>query len=83
MGEEANIEFFGCKIKCRSPHLAALLNSDVNENVVVVGQRAAEVLNSEVMTIGGHGTRIDDEEAEECLGALAEVISLHPGAAGN
>jgi hypothetical protein len=74
MGEDANIEFFGCSIKCRSPRLAALLNSDVNENVVVVGQRAVEVFAE-----AGPEMRVDDGEAEECLDALAEVITLHPG----
>lgn len=74
MGEDANIEFFGCSIKCRSPRLAALLNSDVNEDVVVVGQRAAEVFAQ-----AGPEMKVDAEEAEECLDALAEVVPLHPG----
>lgn len=75
MGEDATLEFFGCSIKCRSPRLAALLNSGVNENVVVVGQRAVEVFAK-----AGPEMRVDDDEAEACLGALAEVIPLHPGA---
>jgi hypothetical protein len=75
MGDEANIEFFGCSIKCKSPRLAALLNSDVNENVVVVGQRAVDVFAT-----AGPEMRVDEDEAEECLDALAEVIALHPGA---
>ena len=75
MGEDANIEFFGCSIKCKSPRLAALLNSGVNEDVVVVGQRAAEVFAQ-----AGPEMRVDDSEAEECLDALAEVVALHPGA---
>lgn len=75
MGEDATLDFFGCSIKCRSPRLAALLNSDVNENVVVVGQRAVEAFAR-----AGTEMRVDEEEAEECLGALAEVIQLHPGA---
>jgi hypothetical protein len=74
MGEDANIEFFGCRIKCKSSRLAALLNSDVNENVVVVGQRAVEVFAE-----AGPEMRVDDGEAEECLDALAEVISLQSG----
>lgn len=75
MGDESTIEFFGCSIKCASPRLAALLNSDVNENVVVVGQRAVDAF-----TPAGPEMRVDEEEAEACLGALAEVVTLHPGA---
>jgi len=38
------LEFFGARIKCRNPRLAALLNSDVTEDVVVVGRRAVDLV---------------------------------------
>jgi hypothetical protein len=41
----SDLEFFGVKIKCKSPRLAALLNSDVTESVVVVGKRAMDLFS--------------------------------------
>lgn len=38
------VEFFGVTLKVRNPRLAALLNSDVTEDVRVVGRRALDVL---------------------------------------
>lgn len=38
------LEFFGVKLKVNNPRLAALLNSDVTDDVQVVGWRAREVL---------------------------------------
>ena len=38
----SELEFFGVKLKVKNPHLAALLNSDVNEDVQVIGRRARE-----------------------------------------
>jgi hypothetical protein len=35
-----NVEFFGVKLKVNNPHLAALLNSSVNDDVQVIGRRA-------------------------------------------
>ena len=49
----SELEFFGVKLKVKNPHLAALLNSDVNEDVQVIGRRAREAL------------RADDESATE------------------
>jgi hypothetical protein len=42
--EGAEVEFFGARIKVRSAHLAALLNSDLTEDVVVVGKRAVDLV---------------------------------------
>lgn len=39
------IEFFGVKLRVNDPRLAALLDSDVTEDVQVVGRRAREALS--------------------------------------
>ncbi|MCX6372405.1 MAG: hypothetical protein NTX16_04865 [Actinobacteria bacterium] len=36
------VEFFGVKLKVNNPRLAALLNSNVNDDVQVIGRRARE-----------------------------------------
>jgi hypothetical protein len=41
---EPGVEFFGVKLKVNNPHLAALLNSSVDENVIVLGRRTIELL---------------------------------------
>jgi hypothetical protein len=41
------LEFFGVKLKVRNPHLAALLNSDVNDDVQVIGRRAREAFRGD------------------------------------
>lgn len=38
--EAGNVDFFGVKLKVNNPHLAALLNSSVTEDVQVIGARA-------------------------------------------
>jgi len=38
------VEFFGVKLKVNNPRLAALLNSDVTDEVTVVARRARGVL---------------------------------------
>ena len=42
--EQAEVEFFGIKLKVNNDHLATLLNSSVNDNVVVVGRRTLDML---------------------------------------
>jgi len=37
-----SVEFFGVKLKVNNPHLAALLNSNVGDDVQVIGQRARD-----------------------------------------
>jgi hypothetical protein len=39
-----DLEFFGVKLRVNNPRLAALLNSGVNENVVVIGRRARDLI---------------------------------------
>ena len=38
--EASSVDFFGVKLKVNNPHLAALLNSSVTEDVQVIGVRA-------------------------------------------
>jgi hypothetical protein len=37
-----SVEFFGVRLKVSNPHLAALLNSSVSDDVQVIGQRARD-----------------------------------------
>jgi len=38
--QPGSVEFFGVKLKVNNPHLAALLNSSLTEDVQVIGRRA-------------------------------------------
>jgi hypothetical protein len=40
----SELEFFGIKLKVNSAKLATLLNSDVNEDVTVIGRRTVELI---------------------------------------
>ena len=42
--EQGEVEFFGIKLKVNNDRLATLLNSSVNDNVVVVGRRTLDLL---------------------------------------
>jgi hypothetical protein len=50
----SELEFFGVKLKVKNPHLAALLNSDVHEDVQVIGYRARQALRGDE---GSHAER--------------------------
>ncbi len=39
-----SVEFFGVRLKVKDPRLAALLNSDVTDDVVVIGRRAIDLV---------------------------------------
>jgi hypothetical protein len=54
--DQPDVEFFGIKLKVANPRLATLLNSSVNENVVVIGRRTVDLL-----------ARADEEEGLEPL----------------
>jgi hypothetical protein len=43
----SELEFFGVKLKVKNPRLAALLNSDVNEDVQVIGRRARDAFKGD------------------------------------
>jgi len=61
--ESGDVEFFGVKLKVRSPHLAALLNSSVNEDVQVIGRRARDAFAADVpSTEPGVVRRLSDAE---------------------
>jgi hypothetical protein len=45
MSDDAEVDFFGAHIKVKSARLAALLNSAVTDDVVVVGKRARELVS--------------------------------------
>jgi hypothetical protein len=62
------VEFFGVKVKVRSSHLAALLNSDVTEDVVVVGRRARDVILNEEPDLEAELTEEDIDDALMDLG---------------
>jgi len=42
--DQPDLEFFGVKLTVSNPRLATLLNSSVNENVVVIGRRTIDLL---------------------------------------
>lgn len=50
-GTTDSVEFFGVKLKVKDPRLAALLNSDVGDDVVVIGRRARDLMAHDVQTV--------------------------------
>ncbi len=46
-GGPGNVEFFGMKLNVNNPHLAALLNSSMSDDVHVIGRRARDAFASE------------------------------------
>jgi hypothetical protein len=61
-----SIEFFGVRLKVKDPRLAALLNSDVTDDVVVVGRRAIDLVTV-------------DDEGEAVEGPAGEGPASRPG----
>jgi hypothetical protein len=47
MTSDGEVEFFGAHIKVKSPRLAALLNSAVTDDVVVVVKRARDLVSAD------------------------------------
>jgi hypothetical protein len=47
MTDGAEVDFFGAHIKVKSAKLAALLNSALTDDVVVVGKRALDLVSAE------------------------------------
>lgn len=43
-GPADNVEFFGVKLKVHNPRLAALLNRDVTNDLVVIGQKTRDLM---------------------------------------
>lgn len=48
--QPGDVEFFGVKLKVNNPHLAALLNSSVTEDVQVIGLRARDAFTADSRT---------------------------------
>lgn len=65
--ESDELEFFGVKLTVRNPHLVALLNSNVNEDVQVIGRRARDAFG------GADAARCEREVQERLLGADVSV----------
>jgi hypothetical protein len=47
MTDGGEVDFFGAHIKVKNAKLAALLNSTLSDDVVVVGKRALDVVSAE------------------------------------
>ncbi len=60
MTSDGEVEFFGVHIKVKNPRLAALLNSTVTDDVVVVGKRARDLVSAEER----------DDEMNHALGGI-------------
>lgn len=68
MTGDGEVAFFGGHIKVRSARLAALLNSAVTDDVVVVGKRARDLLSAEER----------DDEMNHAMGGI-EARRVAPG----
>jgi hypothetical protein len=61
--ESGEVEFFGVKLKVRNPRLAALLNSDVTDEVQVIGRRARDAFSgdeADAIGVTDRGLHADD-----------------------
>ena len=70
--EQGEVEFFGIKLKVNNDRLATLLNSSVNDNVVVVGRRTLDLL--------AKADEDDDDIAVE--GAAGDGAGVQDGTGG-
>ena len=72
--EHAEVEFFGVKLKVRNPRLAALLNSNVTDDVQVIGRRARGALAGDD-TVGDEerGVLHPDDSVTLCLDEHDEI----------
>jgi hypothetical protein len=64
----SDLEFFGVKLKVNNPRLAALLNSDIHDDVQVIGRRAREAF------AGSHDSRAERDVAQRMLHADESVV---------
>ncbi|MBN2204687.1 MAG: hypothetical protein JW767_06665 [Thermoleophilia bacterium] len=65
-----SVDFFGVRLTVKDPRLAALLNSDVTDEVVVIGRRAIDLVTVD-----------DDDEAETVEGPPGEGPVSRPAVA--
>ena len=68
MTDGNDLEFFGVKLKVKNPRLAALLNSDVTDEVQVIGRRARDAF------AGSDDPRAERQVAERVLHADDSVV---------
>jgi hypothetical protein len=70
-----SVEFFGVKLRVNNPHLAALLNSSVNDDVQVIGRRARDAF------VGDSRAAYEDIHRRELSadGSTVRVISKDEG----
>jgi len=70
-----SVEFFGVKLRVNNPHLAALLNSSVNDDVQVIGRRARDAFagDSRAAYEDVHGRELSAD------GSTVRVISKDEG----
>jgi hypothetical protein len=61
----SSVEFFGVKLKVHDPRLAALLNSDVHEDVVVIGRRARDLMGPAGEDVPGEERQDEDAAGDE------------------
>lgn len=66
--QRGELEFFGVKLKVKNPRLAALLKSDVAEEVQVVGRRARDAFS------GADDGRAEQQVAQRMLHADDAVV---------
>jgi hypothetical protein len=78
--DSSEVDFFGAHIKVRSAKLAALLNSAVTDDVVVVGKRALDLVSPDErdqdLNIALDAGRPDDslDDPEHIDGAFDKLI---------
>ena len=73
MTDDAEVEFFGAHIKVKSARLAALLNSAVTDDVVVVGRRALDLVSPEQGDEQGHEAAVGVEARRDPLSVPDEA----------
>ncbi len=64
-GEGSEVEFFGIRIKVKDPRLAALLNSDVTDDVVVIAKRAKGVFDDDADRLAEFDSAGEAEPADK------------------
>jgi hypothetical protein len=77
--ESSEVEFFGMRIKVKDPKLAELLNSDVSENVVVIGRRTRDLFSVEVERADA---QVGEQAADDAQGQAPGTEYEPPAAAG-
>jgi len=75
MTDESDIEFFGAHIKVKSARLAALLNSSVTEDVVVVGKRALDLVSPDDRDADLNAA-LDGPAGSDCVSPLDDLDAI-------